>query len=171
MPDTPVYDGLTFLTPLLGIRDAWTRRMEAQNIPNGDEELGKLNKAIKKRLLPNRQSAYTNHTATSKLMNIEKRFVRHRDRRAFNFSKSDAKYLADIRKILKRRRRGIPSAPRAGSKSKSDKARDRLLASLNERRPPITKESTCLKCSKSELSCSKRKSNFQRNLAKMNVST
>ena len=116
--------------------------MEAQNIPNGDEELGKLNKAIKKRLLPNRQSAYTNHTATSKLMNIEKRFVRHRDRRAFNFSKSDAKYLADIRKILKRRRRGIPSAPRAGSKSKSDKARDRLLASLNERRPPITKEST-----------------------------
>ena len=137
----PFYDNETYLTPLLAIRDAWIRKMESENLPNGDTELTKINKQIKSRLRPNRQSAYTNSTATSRLLSIEKRFVRHRDRRAFNFSKSDAKYLAKVRKILKNRRTGTP-APRAGSKTKAQKSRDRLLASLNERRPPITKEST-----------------------------
>ena len=138
MPDRPVYDGLTFVTPLLAIRDAWTRKMEAGNVPNGDDELAKLNKAIKKRLNPNSQTPFNDSTASSKLMSIERRFVRHRDKRAFNFSKSDSKYLASVRKVLKRRRRGVP-LPRAGAKPKN---RDRLLASLNESRPALSKDTS-----------------------------
>jgi hypothetical protein len=55
--------------------------------------MAKINKAIKSRLLPNNQPAVDADTPLSKMLDLVTRFERHRDKRAFNFSESDAEYL------------------------------------------------------------------------------
>ena len=116
----PAYDQTTHLSTLLGIRKAWERDGSAST-----SDMAKINKAIKSRLLPNNQPAVDADTPLSKMLDLVTRFERHRDKRAFNFSESDAEYLKRVKAMAKRSR-------------KLESGRERTMKKLGERRPALT---------------------------------